>query len=119
MIYEQLKADLMASYANRFQNAALPNLKACIMLEDVPHHIQSLPHYSLKPIYEWMGLEIDYFPLANFRTEEQRDHLCLMFPQLFEFYNYWVDVPEDLVVEEICTFWLQLLRQEKVCYFCI
>ena len=116
MLYDQLRQDFFASYENRFENAVHPDLTAGIMVPHLEEEYASLPFLFKKPIYEWMHLEIEYFPPSSHWQEEELKILCASFRQLFEAYNYFAAMPWHIEITLEYDSWLEMLKQYSACH---
>ncbi len=115
MLYEQLMIELIASNENRYQNAAQPSLTAGMMLPDVEDKFADAPFLFEKPIYQWMNLEIDFFPPSSHWKEDELKVLWGAMRQLFGAYNFYAAIPWDIPLTLEYDSWLALLKQPSIC----
>lgn len=116
MLFDQLSEDFRNSYKNCNQNAAQDVFPSGLVLANLDENWQNAPHLTAKPIYEWMGLEIDFFPPSIYWTEEQLKLLCSNFRQLFEAYRYFAVIPWTITLDEEYDAWLKAARKVEVCW---
>ena len=113
--FEQLMEDIYQSYKDLQKNTEFTIYPTELVVRDVPENFARLPCYPAKPIYKWMKLDADAFPPAEKWESAQLHRICAALRQLFEEYNYDLDIPWSLSPKDEYPFLIQALRVVEMC----
>lgn len=91
---EQLVEDIRESARNKDHNVSYP--PELVVAPNVPEHLEHLPVIPVRAVYKWMRLDPEAFPRVDQLSELQTIYFCNILRQLYEHYNFEVQLPKDL-----------------------
>lgn len=121
---EQLVDDIRESAKNKDHNISYP--PELVVAPNVPEHLEHLPVIPVRPVYKWMRLDPEAFPPAEQLNEMQIIYFCNILRQLFEHYNYEVQLPRALPYNMVYHYLIKAFYKVEPCnqenlntiYFC-
>jgi hypothetical protein len=110
---QQLVSDIRESARNKDINIQYP--PELVTLMDIPEHLAHLPVEPAQRVHKWMKLDPETFPPADQMNLNQLIYMCNILKQLFEHYNYEVQLPHSLPFPIVYEYLIKALNEVERC----
>ena len=111
---EQLVGDIRESAKNRDTNVQYPP-ELVRAPDNIPEHLAHLEVIPAQEVYKWMRLDPETFPPADKLNDDQIIYFCNILRQLFEHYNYEIEMPIGLPFRLVYEYLIKAFYKFETC----